>query len=38
MSTLTTLAVIGVVAVALAWKMRCIWRGCTIDPDTRRER
>lgn len=33
MSVLTTIAVIVLVALALAWKLRCIWRGCTVDPE-----
>jgi len=37
MPTLTTIAVIVLVALALVWKLRCIWRGCTIEPDAKRE-
>jgi hypothetical protein len=30
---LAAIAVIVLVALAVWWKARCIWRGCTVDPE-----
>ena len=38
MPSLAAIIVIILVALALAWKLRCIWRGCTVDPDADRRR
>lgn len=35
MIDMAAIIVIAVVALALWWKIRCIWRGCTIDPEAR---
>jgi hypothetical protein len=35
MPTLTATIVLAVVALALVWKLRCIWRGCTAEPESK---
>jgi len=35
MPSLAATALIVLVALALAWKLRCIWRGCTIQPESK---
>jgi hypothetical protein len=37
MPSLTAIIVLIVVALALWWKLRCIWRGCTFDPQEKHD-
>jgi len=37
MPSLTAIIVLAVVALALWWKLRCIWRSCNYDPDVKRD-
>jgi len=38
MPGLAAIIVLAVAALAIGWKARCIWRGCTIDREEREER
>jgi len=33
MPDLATIALILLVALAIWWKARCIWRGCSVEPE-----
>jgi hypothetical protein len=35
MPGLAVIILIVIVALALFWKLRCIWRGCTIEPESK---
>ncbi len=37
MSVPATVILIVLVALGVGWKARCIWRGCTLDPDRNRD-
>lgn len=37
MPSLATIVLIVLVALAFWWKLRCIWRGCTVDRASRRD-
>jgi hypothetical protein len=35
MPGLAAITLIVLIALALFWKLRCIWRGCTVEPESK---